>query len=223
MIFATVTELRNVLLNVQPKSSWMEDLLGPYEVLDEKSLQQLVDLIQSELDLVISTECVDPALSDGSVFHRRCLQALRFLSTRYRTLPSSLVIHDVQRNGQLPVGGGGFAQVCLKVLRLLVEPDEQVREKTHRRFCNEAILWKQLKHPNILPLLGVNVKLFEPSFCLISPWMKNKDIITFLRHNPSHNRHKALQEISAGLLYLHSRNPPITHGDIRGVCIHNFR
>ncbi|KAF9067334.1 kinase-like domain-containing protein [Rhodocollybia butyracea] len=227
MISATAAELRNVL-NAHPNSNqWMKDLLGLYEVLDEKSLQHLVDLIQSELDL--STECVDLAISDSSRFHRRCLQALRYISTRYRTLPSSLVIYDVQRKGQRPVGGGGFAdiwegilgnqKVCLKVLRLLVEPDEQVREKTRRRFCNEAIIWKQLKHPNILPLLGVNVTLFEPSFCLISPWMKNKDVITFLRHNPSHSRHKTLQEISAGLLYLHSRNPPITHGDIRGANI----
>ncbi|KAE9393864.1 kinase-like protein, partial [Gymnopus androsaceus JB14] len=85
--------------------------------------------------------------------------------------------------------------------------------------CSEALIWRQLQHPNILPLLGVNAELFSPSFCLISPWMENKDIITFLRKNLTHNRHTVLSEIAAGLSYLHSRDPPILHGDIRGANI----
>ncbi|KAE9403586.1 kinase-like protein, partial [Gymnopus androsaceus JB14] len=80
-------------------------------------------------------------------------------------------------------------------------------------------IWRQLKHPNILPLLGVNEELFSPSFCLISPWMENKDVMTYLRKNPSHDRHSVLSEVAAGLCYLHSRDPPILHGDIRGANI----
>ncbi|KAF9064951.1 kinase-like domain-containing protein [Rhodocollybia butyracea] len=228
----------------------MKNLLAIYEVLDDNSRQQLVNLIQSvsyvifykskllhtllqELDVVSSLECSTglplPPSGSGGIYHRRCLQALRYLSTKYRILPSSFVIPDVKTKGRLPVAGGGFADiwrgtlgnqmVCLKVLRLVVEPDEEVREKVRRCFCNEAILWRQLKHPNILPLLGINVELFEPSFCLISPWMENKDVITFLKQNPSHSRHKVLQDIAAGIWYLHSRSPPITHGDIRGANI----
>ncbi|KAF9064954.1 kinase-like domain-containing protein [Rhodocollybia butyracea] len=227
----SVAGLRNVLLDSKPvtDSSWMEDLLGLYEVLDEYSLQHLVDLIQSELDFVTSKEYyVDPVISEGSIYYRRCLQALRYLSTKYRILPSSMIMQDVVRE-HLPVSGGGFAdiyrgmlgnqQACLKVLRLVIEPDKRMREKIHRHFCSEAVLWKQLKHPNILPLFGVNLELFEPSFCLISPWMENGNVITYLKQNHSHNRHKVLQDIAAGLCYLHSRNPPITHGDIRGANI----
>ncbi|KIK64779.1 hypothetical protein GYMLUDRAFT_160834 [Collybiopsis luxurians FD-317 M1] len=109
--------------------------------------------------------------------------------------------------------------VCLKVLRLILEPDEDVREKIRKQFCNEALVWRQLKHPNILPLLGVNVQLFYPSFCLVSPWMENRDVISYLKRNPMHNRYDVLSEISAGLLYLHSRDPPVIHGDIRGANI----
>ncbi|KIK63716.1 hypothetical protein GYMLUDRAFT_221981 [Collybiopsis luxurians FD-317 M1] len=83
----------------------------------------------------------------------------------------------------------------------------------------EALVWRQLKHPNILPLLGVNSELFSPSFCLVSPWMANKDIITYLRRNPDHDRYTVFTEIAAGLLYLHTRDPPIIHGDIRGANI----
>ncbi|KAE9397241.1 kinase-like protein, partial [Gymnopus androsaceus JB14] len=84
--------------------------------------------------------------------------------------------------------------------------------------CNEAFIWRQLKHPNILPLLGINAEIFSPSFCLISPWMENKDI-TYLRKNPTHSRRTVLSEVAAGLSYLHSRDPPILHGDIRGANI----
>ncbi|KIK53331.1 hypothetical protein GYMLUDRAFT_111058, partial [Collybiopsis luxurians FD-317 M1] len=83
-------------------------------------------------------------------------------------------------------------------------------------FCHEALIWRQLCHPNILPLLGVNMDLFSPSFCLISPWMENRDIITFLKQNPQQNLLSILCDVAAGLHYLHSRDPPLIHGDIRG-------
>ncbi|KAE9404358.1 kinase-like protein [Gymnopus androsaceus JB14] len=161
------------------------------------------------------------------VYYKRCLWTLRQLSLSYRFLPRSLVIQNVNQDGRYAVGGGGFADiyrgtmgqrcVCLKVLRLVMEQDEETRDKIRKEFCKEALIWRQLKHPNILPLLGVNAELFSPSFCLISPWMENKDIITYLKGNPSHNRQTVLSEVAAGLYYLHSRDPPILHGDIRGV------
>ncbi|KAF9070944.1 kinase-like domain-containing protein [Rhodocollybia butyracea] len=154
------------------------------------------------------------------------LNLLRYLSKKFQVLPPSLVIQDVQREGTNPVAGGGFADiwrgtvkekpVCLKVLRLILEQDEKAREKIRNQFYHEALVWRQLRHPNILPLLGVNSDLFSPSFGLISPWMENKDIITYLKEHQNHDISPVLSDISAGLHYLHSRNPPIVHGDIRG-------
>ncbi|KIK53350.1 hypothetical protein GYMLUDRAFT_179106, partial [Collybiopsis luxurians FD-317 M1] len=151
----------------------------------------------------------------------------RHLSRRFQILPLSLIIRDIKREGQNPVAGGGFADiwrgilnekpVCLKVLRLTLERDEKARDEIRQQFCHEALVWRQLHHPNILPLLGVNIDVFHPSFCLISPWMSNGDIITFLKQNPQHNLPWVLREIAAGLHYLHSRDPPVIHGDIRGV------
>ncbi|KIK59358.1 hypothetical protein GYMLUDRAFT_245426 [Collybiopsis luxurians FD-317 M1] len=163
---------------------------------------------------------------DSSQNRRKYLSLLRHLTRRFQILPSSLIINGIKREGQNPVAGGGFADiwrgslngkpVCLKVLRLIVEPDENTRAEIREQFCHEALIWRQLKHPNILPLLGVERELFSPSFCLISPWMKNKDIITFLKQNPHHSLSSVLCEVAAGLLYLHSREPPVIHGDIRG-------
>ncbi|KIK53378.1 hypothetical protein GYMLUDRAFT_179087, partial [Collybiopsis luxurians FD-317 M1] len=85
-----------------------------------------------------------------------------------------------------------------------------------QQFCHEALVWCQLDHPNILPLLSINVDLFSPSFCLVSPWMENRDIIMFLKRNPRHNPLFVLCDVAAGLHYLHSRDPPLIHGDICG-------
>ncbi|PBK81427.1 kinase-like protein [Armillaria gallica] len=131
--------------------------------------------------------------------------------------------------GDHAVWGGGFADiwkgrmngapVCFKVLRFFTDNGFEKREQIIRNFCSEALLWRNLKHPNILPFLGVRRDLFAPSFCLISPWMKNGNIMSFLERNPCHNRLQSITEIARGMAYLHSLNPPIVHGDIRGANI----
>ncbi|KAF9041942.1 kinase-like protein, partial [Hymenopellis radicata] len=86
-------------------------------------------------------------------------------------------------------------------------------------FCQEALVWKQLRHPNVLPFLGVSQDLFHPSYCLISPWMENGNIVAFLSNNPHHGEEFRLQsliEITKGIQYLHESYPPVVHADIRG-------
>ncbi|KAL0572982.1 hypothetical protein V5O48_008973 [Marasmius crinis-equi] len=109
--------------------------------------------------------------------------------------------------------------VCLKVLRVHIQKDENKRKRMVGNFCQEALIWWQLEHPNLLQLLGVNTELFKGDFCLVSPWMKNGDIITYLEKHPDHDKQRSLREIAAGLEYLHSRSPMIVHGDIRGANI----
>ncbi|KIK56136.1 hypothetical protein GYMLUDRAFT_230425 [Collybiopsis luxurians FD-317 M1] len=190
---------------------------GPgYDWLDSEVAQQIVDGVQLGLDSEL----------DSTVRHYR-LGLLRYLSKKFHILPSSLMLQEVKREGSNPVAGGGFADiwrgslngksVCLKVLRFVVEQDESTCARMRKQFCHEALVWRQLNHPNILPLLGVNTELFFPSFCLVSPWMEHRDIITYLKQNPEHDLHSVLLEVAAGVSYLHSREPAVIHGDIRGV------
>ncbi|THV05931.1 kinase-like protein, partial [Dendrothele bispora CBS 962.96] len=87
-------------------------------------------------------------------------------------------------------------------------------------FCHEALLWRQLNHPNVLPFLGVNINLFTPArLCLILPWMENRNIIQYLTNHPGHDLLCTISEIAAGLNYLHNLSRPIVHGDIRGANI----
>lgn len=98
-------------------------------------------------------------------------------------------------------------QVCLKVLRVFC-PEEQKakilrvsRDRTRRNylltyherstaeiFCQEALVWRQLRHPNVLPFLGVSEDLFTPRYCLISPWMVNGNIMSYFEAHPDHDR-----------------------------------
>ena len=48
-----------------------------------------------------------------------------------------------------------------------------------QRFCKEAIRWKALNHPNVLPLLGVSME--ERRFVMVSEWMENGNINEFIR------------------------------------------
>ncbi|KAF5381132.1 hypothetical protein D9757_009417 [Collybiopsis confluens] len=196
-----------------------QETSGPsFEWLDVVTTQKLMDSLQWMLDSDINDRA----------FHKKSLSLLRYLSKSFKTLPLSLIVEEIMVIDRFPVAGGGFADiwrgtlnhnestVCVKVLRLVMEQDVAKRDKIRKQFLNEALLWRQLKHPNILPLLGVNMELFSPSFCLISPWMKNRDIVTYLKENPEHDLSLVLYEIAAGMQYLHTRDPPFVHGDIRG-------
>ncbi|KAI3601258.1 hypothetical protein WG66_013258 [Moniliophthora roreri] len=203
-------QLREVLALAEP----VKTLLS----LDKSCVQGVVELLESETN-AISTS--------NDQYRRLCMKCLRALVKKYQILPSSIFLSNIECHGDYPVGGGGFSDiwkgsagkqdVCLKVIRLHIEGDQQKRHKIYSTFCQEALLWTHLKHQNVLPFLGVNTELFPSRFCLISPWMKNGDIISFLRRFPNHDRLKSFVEIAAGLQYLHSLG--IVHGDIKGVNI----
>ena len=56
-----------------------------------------------------------------------------------------------------------------------------------QRFCKEVVMWKFLRHPNVLPLIGVTMS--ETRFVMISDWMVNGKITNFVKARPDVNRH----------------------------------
>jgi len=55
-----------------------------------------------------------------------------------------------------------------------------------QRFCREGVAWKHLRHPNILPLIGVTVS--NQRFAMVSSWMENGNINEFVEKDRHANR-----------------------------------
>jgi hypothetical protein len=47
-------------------------------------------------------------------------------------------------------------------------------------------MWKSLRHPNVLPLIGVTMS--KDQFAMISGWMANGNINDFTKAHPDANR-----------------------------------
>ena len=55
-----------------------------------------------------------------------------------------------------------------------------------KRFCRDVVVWKALRHPNVLPLLGVTMT--ENRFVVASEWMVMGDINEFTKANVNADR-----------------------------------
>ncbi|KAJ7018123.1 kinase-like domain-containing protein, partial [Mycena alexandri] len=85
-----------------------------------------------------------------------------------------------------------------------------------QEFAREAMIWRQLSHPNVLPFFGLHCAESMP--CLVSPWMENGNITQFLRiDQPNIDRLSLILDVALGLEYLHSQN--VIHGDLKGPNI----
>ncbi|KAJ7651156.1 kinase-like domain-containing protein [Roridomyces roridus] len=82
-------------------------------------------------------------------------------------------------------------------------------------FSREAVIWRQLSHPNLLPFYGLYK--FRQRLCLVSPWMENGHVRAFLKeHSYICICESVLQalDVALGLEHLHAQN--IVHGDLKG-------
>ncbi|KAL0061685.1 Rho guanine nucleotide exchange factor [Marasmius tenuissimus] len=141
---------------------------------------------------------------------------------------SIFTVMNVKRLGEFPIAAGGFGDVwkgiigestelvCLKVVKIYLESD---LEKLSTEYIREAILWRQMKHPNILPFLGIYQLESTQQLCLISPWMNQGNLIQFLRTSRREDvdHHTLVHDVATGLAHLHAMK--IVHSDLKGVNI----
>ncbi|KAF9448630.1 kinase-like protein, partial [Macrolepiota fuliginosa MF-IS2] len=109
----------------------------------------------------------------------------------------------------------GGQYLCLRVLRVY----EDSKDRFLRRYSKEMILWDQAEHPNILPFYGICYLGNGPlkQICLVSPWMENGNIVTYLRNHSSIPRRLLTYDVAHGLEYLHNKN--IIHSNLKGANI----
>ncbi|KAJ7267286.1 kinase-like domain-containing protein [Mycena rebaudengoi] len=173
--------------------------------------QHILDLVQDLLDY-------DFPASRPSLF-----KALIRLSRASGLHPRCFPLTGVQKVGQ-QVAAGGFGDiwqglvrgqhVSVKVMRIFRKDDVEVAMKD---FGREALIWRQLSHPNLLPFFGLYY--WDERLCLVSPWMENGNILEFLRRTSASEaeRISLILDISLGLKYLHQNH--VVHGDLKAINI----
>jgi serine/threonine protein kinase len=130
--------------------------------------------------------------------------------SRHRVIPKSMHIPDCSTDATQVQYTGGFSnvsqstyeghRVAIKVLHVYSNNLNAVLSvsgptiyfvalahmNSSQGFCREVVAWKHLRHPNILPLLGVTVS--ENRFAMVSEWMDNGNINEFVRKDYDANR-----------------------------------
>lgn len=90
----------------------------------------------------------------------------------------------------------------------------------YRQFLSEVSMMSNLRHPNVLSLLGGCIK--PPNLCLVTEYMQQGSLDKVLSRYPHLDwriRLGMALESARGLLYLHLQNPPILHRDLKSLNI----
>ncbi|KDQ10204.1 hypothetical protein BOTBODRAFT_164140 [Botryobasidium botryosum FD-172 SS1] len=124
---------------------------------------------------------------------------------------------EVVKVRDIPAGSGGFGdcfegmllgrhRVAMKCCR------EHIPARVAMRIAEKELkVWVRLRHPNVLPLIESVV--IDSKMYLVSPWMSNGDLASYLKRNPDADCLQLLTQIATGLEYLHTSKPVVVHGD----------
>ncbi|KAJ7719093.1 kinase-like domain-containing protein [Mycena maculata] len=177
----------------------------------ETDAQAFLDLLQNLLD------------HDSFLAIRPLLfKALLRLSRASGLYPTCFALSGLQKVGH-QVAAGSFGDiwkglvrgqsVSVKIMRVFQETDVQA---TLKEFGREAVIWRQLCHPNLLPFFGLYY--LDKRLCLVSPWMQNGNILEYLRKEPAGtNRLSLILDVALGVEYLHRNR--VVHGDLKAINI----
>lgn len=103
------------------------------------------------------------------------------------------------------------------------EADEVMNQKMDRAWAKDMqrFFLTGLSHPNIIQYLGLTEGDTGVGVGIVMPYASNKSLLSYLEHNQKADRVKTLQDVAAGLKYLHDPKIKIdgqwlsvTHGDV---------
>lgn len=123
------------------------------------------------------------------------------------------------------IGSGGlatvyFAEWCgaaVAVKKLRQMPDMELQRQV---FLEETTIMSKLRHPNVVQLLAA---CFQPDLMLVMEFCARGSLSQVIAAQSveldDFRRLKMALDIARGLLYLHTRRPPIIHRDIKPLNI----
>ncbi|KAK1216725.1 Rho guanine nucleotide exchange factor, partial [Marasmius sp. AFHP31] len=207
-LLETRTNGEMVSFTDQQLAQYLEEIFGDKEKLrvflgkTGKDAQEWLDKLQQLTD--------NSNLNVNSQLRSSILTVMIRLSKLSGLHPKGLLLQDVRKLGRHPIAAGGFGDVwkgiigqseseeqlvCLKVSKVYVKSDldalfkvchpwlvkVSLHESEEQEYLREAIMWRQLKHRNVLPFLGSFYLKDNSQFCLISPWMENGNLLQYLK------------------------------------------
>ncbi|KIO29226.1 hypothetical protein M407DRAFT_21622 [Tulasnella calospora MUT 4182] len=109
-------------------------------------------------------------------------------------------------------------QVAVKKIRL---SPGMTLEGFLKAFVHELRVLDKLSHPHIAKIIGFVEDIQSGIAWMIFPWEAKGNIREFLSSGAWEipERVSLIQDVAAGLEYLHSRHPPICHGDLKSLNI----
>lgn len=189
----------------------LRDATGRMESDGPEKLVEVIDKLDKALD----------DLAPTSAAFAELMKQMREVCASYGVIPSSHILPASRLSiNKSPFAIGGFSDVfqgkydgsvvCIKKLRMA---STSSIEKTRRMLYREALVWKRLKHANIVPFIGVTLHPLQ----IISEWMSRGNLSVYIKSNPDTNRVTLLADVARGLHYLHLCD--VVHGDLKGPNI----
>ncbi|KAF9466744.1 kinase-like domain-containing protein, partial [Collybia nuda] len=131
--------------------------------------------------------------------------------------------HADMWSGELTISGRKY-QVAIKVLRggPMRKTNSQTKLDKARQLDLERYgqIWRNLDDPHIARFWGLAFN-FGPMPALILDYYPHGNIVGYIKKQkvPNEGRMRLLHEIAQGIQFLHSCQPSIVHGDIRGANV----
>ncbi|KAG6847125.1 hypothetical protein H0H93_009975 [Arthromyces matolae] len=215
----TLASSQSQFVDVNPLVESLENLFA-----DTKKYRQLLACRKESAQRLLNMfqQLLDVFQGPTPKFRNQLIVSSQRLARKFGLYPDIYTIHGITDIPNYYDDNGGYAfifkgkfrgvDVCLKALKI----DKYKKHEFLKRFSEEAILWGQLSHPNVLPFYGVypfRRGLMEVA--LVSPWMENGNITVYLADHSDADRVLLASDVAHGLKYLHDND--VIHGDLKGV------
>ncbi|KAG6909100.1 hypothetical protein DXG01_001974 [Tephrocybe rancida] len=184
------------------------------EYRDERA-QNIIDALQAVLDCA----------NIEKQFKVILVVALSRIARKAELYPQCFILHNVIRLqktfaeghfGEIEKGYFAGQVVGIKIPKLTTLENSDKR-LLRRALSREIIPWAQMSHENLLPFYGI-IELGDAcELGIVSPFLKNGNIVDYLRRNPGADMPSFVFGIAAGMAHLHDNG--LVHGDIKGSNI----
>ncbi|KAF9447734.1 kinase-like protein [Macrolepiota fuliginosa MF-IS2] len=239
----TKYEVFNSPLIDEPLQAWVNALEKLSDVLrTAESRRALRSLKDEEAQLMIDYlhSVLSQPVLPKTWLRKHTTIALYRLCRTAKLHPHYYVLRDIGVKSR--EDGGSFSDIykghlgdhvlCLKVVRLNKKSDV---EAALGAYTKEAVLWGTLRHSNIVPFYGIfYLDEAHTQLCLVSPWMKNSNIVDYLKGNSGAQRESLvcihffttipesltnpkIYDVALGLAYLQEQK--LIHSDLKGMNI----